>query len=136
MKVTAVDPTKFQFISSKNITKTSERQFFYYPQSFIKTSLHTNYTPNFFFLNSIKSYSLKYCFEYQKSDARKRSNFLRCKSKGARTCLYYTMTIIFTQCKQNTIDIHSPRKRNQRYRCRLQNILTIEIHNHQNYIAY
>ena len=64
MKVTAVDATKFQFISSKNITKTSERQFFYYPQSFIKTSLHTNYTPNFFFFNSTKSYSLKYCFEY------------------------------------------------------------------------
>ena len=66
MKVTAVDPTKFQFISSKNITKTSERQFFYYPQSFIKTSLQTNSIPNFFFKLPAwtKSYKLKYCFEY------------------------------------------------------------------------
>ena len=58
MQVTAVDPTKFQFISSKNITKTSERPFFYYPQSFIKTSLHTNYTPIFFFLNCQPELSL------------------------------------------------------------------------------
>ena len=59
MKVTAVDPTKFQFISSKNITKTSERQFFYYPQSFIKTSSHTNYTPNvFFFKTELSLFSL------------------------------------------------------------------------------
>lgn len=57
MKVTAVDPTKFQFISSKNITKTSERQFFYYPQSFIKTSLQTNSNP-FFFLNCQPELSL------------------------------------------------------------------------------